>query len=213
LRAWARRRPRWAWWRRLHPLRLPGQDELVADFLSSPEGQLLLRALGGNMAVLEAQLRLPDPFDGYDGRHPTASRPTRMERLRERIAEGGTVPLWVQADAVTAYARWKATGVPVLTPGSIPEMVEFLAPAHAAALNVLSPGAAMEFATRLRAAHCSDAGRRAVFRELTQIGMMAMELWPEASQHSSAPPRGLWPPASADDDGPTPPPALSGLTR
>jgi len=199
LRGLAQRRAWWAWWRRLRPLRLPAQEDLVADFLTSVEGQLLLRALGGCMAALVVQLRLPDPFSGYDGRHPTAPRPTRLERLRERVAGGGAVPLWAQAEAVTEYATWKVTGVPVLAPSFMPEMVEFLAPAHAAALNVLSPGAAMAFAARLRAARCSEAGRRAALGELARIGTKAMGLWPEVARRSPVSPLGLWPPVSGTE--------------
>ncbi|APT57022.1 hypothetical protein RGI145_07885 [Roseomonas gilardii] len=202
LRALVRRWAWWAWWRRFRPLRLPAREDLVADFLALAEGQLLLRALGGSMAALVAQLRLPDPFAGYDGRHPTASRPTRLERLRERVAGGGAVPLWAQAEAATAYATWKVTGVPVLAPGLMPERVDFLAPAHAAALNVLSPGAAMAFAARLRAARCSEAGRRAALGELARIGTEAMELWPDVARRSATPPLGLWPPAAPEDGAP-----------
>jgi hypothetical protein len=212
LRALARRRVRWAWWRRLRPLRLPAREDLVADFLASPEGLLLLRALGGSMAALLAQLRLPDPFEGFDGRHPTPSQSSRLERLRARVAGGGAVPLWAQAEAVIAYAAWKVTGVPVLAPGFLPEMVEFLAPAHAAALNVLAPGVAMDFAVRLRAARCSDAGRRVALRDLTQIGTEAMEFRPDIARLSAAPPLGLWPPAAPEDGAaaPVPDPAPPG---
>jgi hypothetical protein len=212
LRALARRRTWWAWWRRLRPLRLPAREDLVADFLASVEGKLLLRALGGSMAALVAQLLLPNPFGGYDGRHPTASRPTRLERLRDRVAGGGAVPFWAQGEAATAYAMWKVTGVPVLAPGFMPEMVEFLAPAHAAALNVLSPGAAMTFAARLRAARCSEAGRRAAFGELARIGTEAMDLWPNVARRSATPPLGLWPPAGPEDGAapPVPTPAPPG---
>jgi len=167
---------RWAVWRRLRPLRLPTKSDLLADFLARAEGKLLLGALGGNIEALIAKLHLPDPFEAYDGRHPTARRPTRFERLRESVAGGAPVPVWAQAQAVIAYATWKVIGLPALPPGFMPEMAEFLAPLHAAALNVVSPGVAMDFATRLRAAHCADAGRRTVLRNLTQIGTEAMEL-------------------------------------
>jgi hypothetical protein len=199
LRALAWRRARWRWWRRPRPLRRPGRDDLVADFLSSGEGQLLLRAVGGGIAALVARLERPDPFEGLDGSHPTATRPTRRERLRERIAIGAPVPLWSQAGAVTAYATWKVTGVPVLAPGLVPEMVEFLAPDHAAAVNVMAPSAVMEFARRLSPARCSDAGRRIVLAELSRIGTEAMTSWLGAARASETPPLGLWPESPAAD--------------
>jgi hypothetical protein len=193
LRALARHKLRWAWLRLLRPIRLPSREDLVADFLSSAEGQLLLRAVGGSIATLVTRLERPDPFEGFDGTHPTATRPIRLERLRERIAYGALVPLWAQAGAVTAYASWKMTGVPVLAPGLMPEMVEFLAPIHAAAVNVMAPSAVMEFAHRLRAARCSDSGRRVVLAELFRIGTEAMTLWPGISNASEASPLGSWP--------------------
>lgn len=199
IRHHARRRARWAWWRRLRPLRLPDRTDLVADFLGSSEGELLFRALGGCMEALVARLMLPDPFEGYDGRHPTTPRPSRLDRLRERVAHGGTMPLRAQAAAVIAYASWKLTGVPVLEPGYLPDMVEFLAPVHAAAVNAMSPAAAKEFAARLRAARCSDPGRRAVLMELSRIGTEAIALWPEVAPISNAPPLGLWPVPDAGD--------------
>lgn len=198
LRAWARRKSRWAWWRRLRPLRLPSQRDLVADFLSSLEGQLLFVALGSGMAELIAKLKLSNPFEGYDGRHPTMARPTRLERLRECVAYGGSVPLRVQAEAVAVYARWKVSGLPVVEPDFLPEMVEFLSPIHAAAINAISPLAAMEFASRLRAARCRDAGRRAILNELNLIGREAAAFWPELTRASIAPPLSLWPVMDAE---------------
>ncbi len=214
LRSLARRRVRWAWWRRLRPLRLPGRGDLVADFLASLEGQFLLRTLDGCMAALTARLELPDPFEGFDGRHPTARRPSRLERLHERIGAGAPVPPWVLAEAVTAYGSWKVTGVPVLAAGLMPEMTEFLAPAHAAAINAMSPAAVLEAVRRLRAARCSDAGCRAVLRELDQVGAEATRRWPGIDRRCATPPLGLWPvpeEPGATDDPPAAPAPTPGL--
>jgi hypothetical protein len=87
----------------------------------------------------------PIRFEGFDGRHPTALRRSRLEWLHERIAHGAAVPLRAQA---------------------MLEMTEFLAPARAAAINAMSPSAVLGAARRLRAARCSDAGRRVVLRKL-----------------------------------------------
>jgi hypothetical protein len=166
---------------------------LVEEFLSSIEGQMLFRAIGGGIAALAALLRLPDPFEGYDGRHPTMPRPTRLKRLRERVGYGGGVPLRAQAEAVTIYARWKVNGLPVLPPGDMPEMVEFLSPVHAAAINVLSPMAATAFVSRLRTARCMEATCRGILTELSRIGTEAITLWPNSADLSNAVPCNLWP--------------------
>jgi hypothetical protein len=193
LRALARRRARWAWWRRLRPLRLPARKDLVAEFLATPEGQLLLRALGGSIAALVARLALTDPFEGFDGRHPTGARWTRLERLRERTARGGTAPPWAQAEAAVAYGEWKVRGVPVLAPGLIPKPVEFLMPAHAAALNAMSPSEVAAITQRLRKTRCSDSGRRAALGYLDRVGAKAIQLWPGIQRRCPTPPLGLWP--------------------
>jgi hypothetical protein len=148
MRERARRRVQWAWWRRLRCPGSPRQEDLVIDFLESLEGQMLFRLLGG-MAALLAQLARPDPWEGFDGRHPTAPRLGRREALRERVALGCVVPVWEQAAAVLAYAEWKLSGLPVVTRGFVPEAVEFLAPIHAAAINAITAAAVMGVCARL----------------------------------------------------------------
>ena len=52
LRERASRLVRWAWWRRLLRPIAPTTEDLIADFLQSPEGQVLFRLTGGMSAVL-----------------------------------------------------------------------------------------------------------------------------------------------------------------
>ena len=112
LRDGVRRRVRWAWWRRLRLPEPPRTEDLVGDFLRSLEGQILFGFIG-NMGALVAQLALPDPWLGYDGRHPGARRLSRREALRERVALGHAVPVREQVTALLAYAEWKLSGLPM----------------------------------------------------------------------------------------------------
>ena len=193
LRERALHRVRWAWWRRLRRPTPPGHEDLVADFLRSPEGQMLFRLLDG-MSGLLAQLALPDPWKGFDGRHPTALRLSRREALRERVALGCAVPVREQAEAVLAYGEWKRSGVPMVPRSFIPEEAEFVTPVQAAAINALSAGALMDVCARLLRTARAEAGKRAVLRELDCIGVQASERWPGIERRRSGPPLGYWPP-------------------
>jgi hypothetical protein len=202
LREKARRMARWAWWRRLRRAVPPRRENLAADFLRSWEGQYLFRMVGG-MAALLAQLALPDPWEGFDGRHPTARRLSRQEVLRERVALGHAVPVGEQAAAALAYAEWKLSGQPVMPWGYIPEMTEFLAPIHAAAINAMTGAAVMGICARLRKAAGGKAGHRAVLRELDRVGGEALRLWPDIGRRGPEAPLGIWP--TENDDGRTAP--------
>lgn len=195
----ARRQVRWAWWRRLWLPEPPRGEDLVGDFLGSPEGQILFGFVG-NMAALVAQLALSDPWEGFDGRHPRTPRLSRREALRDRMAYGYGVPVHEQVAAVLAYAEWKLSGLPVLTQGLIPEATEFLAPVHAAAVNAATGAAVIGICARLRHAEGSGARRRAVLRELDSAGTEALRLWPGIGQRGPGVPLGIWPPT--DDDTP-----------
>ncbi|WP_159996816.1 hypothetical protein [Roseomonas sp. 18066] len=197
LRERARRLVRWAWWRRLRRPVPPRRDDLVAGFLRSWEGQTLFRLLGG-MAALLAQLALPDPWEGFDGRHPTARRLNRREALRERLARGCSVPLRERAAAAVAYAEWKLSGQPEVAPGCIPEAVEFLAPAHAAAINAMTGTAAIGICARLRRVGAGEAERRALLRELDRVGGEALQRWPDVGGHQPGAPLGVWPPPEGE---------------
>jgi hypothetical protein len=203
LRESARRRVRWAWWRSLRRPEPPRREDLVTDFLRSWEGQTLFRLVGGKAALL-AQLVLPDPWEGFDGRHPTAPRLSRREALRERVARGCAVPVREQAAAVLAYAEWKLSGLPVVTRGFIPETVEFLAPVHAAAINTMTTAAVIGLVARLRQAG-GDAGRSAMLCELNHAGGQALRLFPWIGRRGPGAPLGIWPPTE-DDDGHLAPP-------
>lgn len=209
LRERDRRRVRWAWWRRLRRPQPPQREDLAAEFLRSWEGQLLLQWLGGSLVVLLGRLALPNPWEGFDGPPPGASRLNRREMLRERVARGGAVPMREQAAAVLAYGAWKLSGQPVLAPGCVPEAAEFLAAAHVAALNAMSASAVAEICTRLRAARCSDAGRRAALRELERVGAEAVRLWPGIQRRGPGAPLGIWPPNDDDGSSALPSPAPS----
>lgn len=197
LRERARRLARWAWWRRLWRPVAPRRDELIADFLRSWEGQILFGLVGGMNALL-ARLALSDPWEGFDGRHPCTPRLSRRETLRERVGRGCAVPVREQAMAVLAYAEWKLSGRPVMDRGGIPEAAEFLAPAHAAAINAMTGAAAMGICARLRPAGGSEVSRRAALRELDQVGDEAMRLWPGIEGRVPDPPLDLWPPRVED---------------
>lgn len=207
----ARRLARWAWWRRLWRSAAPRREDLIADFLRSWEGQILLRLVGGMTALL-AQLALSDPWEGFDGRHPHTPRLSRRETLRERVGRGCSVPVREQAMAVLAYAEWKFSGRPVMARGGIPEATEFLAPIHAAAINAMTGAAVMGICARLRPAGGSEVSRRAVLRELDRAGGEVLCLWPDIGRRGPGAPLGIWPPPDDDDDdGPAAPqaPALS----
>lgn len=209
LRERARRLVRWAWWRRLRHPGPPRREDLVADFLRSWEGQMLFRLLG-SMSALLAQLALPDPWEGLDGRHPYAPRLSRRDALRERVVLGCAVPLREQATAVLAYAEWKLSGQPVVALGCIPEAAEFLAPVHAAAINAMTDTAVMGICARLRRADGGQVARRAVLRELNRAGGEALRLWPGIGRRGPEAPLGIWPPPEDDDD-PNAPPAAAEL--
>ena len=216
LRERARRRVRCAWWRRLRLPAPPRQADLIADFLRSPEGRMLFRLLGDTAALL-SQLARPDPWEGFDGRHPTAPRLGRREALRERLALGCAVPVREQAAAVLAYAEWKLSGLPVVARGFIPEAVEFLAPAHAAAIDAMTAAAVMGIGARLRQAD-GDAGRRTVLRELDRAGGEALRLFPWIGRRGPGAPLGIWPLAHDDEDlsapaATTPPPPAPLMPR
>lgn len=199
LRERARRLVRWAWWRRLRRAAPPSRECLVADFLRSPEGEMLLRMVGG-MTLLLAQLALTDPWYGYDGRHPRAQRQSRREVVLERMARGGAVPLREQRAAILAYADWKLAGLGDIENVFVAAAVEFLLPTHAAAINSMSVAAVMGICTRLRRPGTGDAGRPTVLRELDHAGAEALRLWPGIGRRVSGPPRGLWPvPDEAED--------------
>jgi hypothetical protein len=216
LRERARRLVRWAWWRRLRRPGPPRHKDLVADFLRSEEGQILFRLVGG-MSALLTQLALPDPWEGFDGRHPRAQRLSRREALRERVALGCAVPVREQVAAVLAYAEWKLSGQPVLTRGFIPDAAEFLAPVHAAAANAMTNTAVMGICARLRRANGGEAGQREVLRDLDRAGGEALRLWPGIGRRGPGAPLGLWPPPESDDGpdaSPVPrPPSPQGFTR
>ncbi len=192
LRERARRRVRWAWWRRLRRPVPSRREDLVADFLRSWEGQLLFQLLGG-MAALAAQLELPDPWIGFDGRHPIAQRLSRREALRERVALGCAVPVRDQAAAVLAYAEWKLSGVPMIAKGFIPEAAEFLTPVQASAINAMTGAAVMGVCARLRRVGVGEPARRAILRDLDRVGAEALQLWPDIGRRVSEVPKGLFP--------------------
>jgi hypothetical protein len=200
LREKERRSVRRAWWRRLWKPNPPTQEDLVADFLRSPEGQILFQLSGGMIGLL-ARLALADPWEGFDARHPTTPRPTRRETLRERVALGCPVPMREQAKAVLAYANWKLTGRPEADDGGVPEAAEFLGAAHAAAINVMTGAAVMGVCARLRGAGGGDVKRRMVLRELDRVGGEALQRWPGIGLRLPDAPLGIWP-LPADDDGP-----------
>ncbi len=199
LRKRAARRSRWRWWRRVRPPVPPRRRELVDDFLRSWDGQLLLRFVG-DMAALLTQLALPDPWEGYDGRHPYAPRLSRRERLREHVRRGGAVPAREQAAAVLAYGEWKLSGEPVAARGALPKCAEFLAPVHAAAINAMTGIAVMGICAQLRQTRAGEVGRRALLGDLSRTGSEAIRLWPGVERFSLEEPRGLWPPVNQAGD-------------
>jgi hypothetical protein len=178
--------------------RRPRRKDLVADFLGSWDGQLLLRLLGGSMTALLARLAMPNPWEGFDGCLPRNMPVSRQEALRERVAMGAPVPERERIRAVLAYADWKLTGEPKMPSGYVPETVEFLAPAHAAAINAMTSAAVVGFCARLRVARFSEVKRRALFGELASAGTEAMRRWPGIERRTSAPSLGFWPPAESE---------------
>ena len=195
----ARRLVRWAWWRRLRRPVLPEPEHLVADFLRCPEGQILLRMVG-SMGALLLQLGLPDPWYGYDARHPQARRLSRRETIRERVSRGGVVPVREQAAAVLAYAEWKLSCLPVATKDSMPEAVEFLASVHAAAINAMNIAAVMGICACLHRPSGGETGQRAILRELDRVGGEALRLWPGMGRPAPGAPLGLLPVAEAPQE-------------
>ncbi len=200
LRERAQRLARWAWWRRLRRPEPPGQEDLVADFLLSPEGQILLSFLLGNIAALLVQLALTNPWEGFDGRHPAMEWPTRHDTLRERMTRGCPLPMRAQIAAILAYADWKLSGEPDLPRGSIPEAAEFLAPAHAAAINAMTSTAVIGVCARLRSRQGGQPGRRSMLLELDRVGAEAFRLWPGIQQPVPGAPLGIWPPEQQEPD-------------
>lgn len=190
----------WAsWWRRSRPIRRPTHDDIVAHFLRSEEGQILFRLVGG-VAALMAQLMLPDPFLGYDGRHPTAPRKSHRERLLERADAGLPVPEQYQAVGIQAYAKWKLTGLPLCESGFIPEDATFINKIQAAAINAMTPKAVYEMIGRLEAARESGTGYKSILYELERIGRDAKGRWPGIERRRTGMPLGLWPRASNDNN-------------
>ena len=140
----------------------------------------------------------------------------RRDVLRERVEHGYAVPVREQVAAVLAYAEWKLSGLPVLTSGFVPEVTEFLAPVHAAAVNAMTAAAVMGVCARLSHGNCREAARRAVLRELNHTGGEALRVWPGLARREPGMPTGLWP-RSEDDDSPGAPaialpPSPSGRT-
>jgi hypothetical protein len=189
----ARRRSTLGWLRRWRRPRPPREEKLVADFLGSAEGQLLMRLVEGGVAALVACLSRPDPWAPYSARHPRLHGFDRQQALRERISREGRVPVREQTRAALAYIDWKLTGLPSVSPGLVPSDTEFLAPSLAAAVNACSLPAVLDFSNRLRAAGCSDAARQAVLRDMHFIGREAMRHWPRIEWRSPGPPAGCWP--------------------
>lgn len=179
-----------SWWRRMRPIRRPSRDDVVAHFLASEEGQILFRILGG-MAELMTQLTLPDPFLGYDGRHPTAPRLSYRERQLERINAGLPVSERYQALGIEAYAKWKLTGLPICESGFIPEDATFISKTQAAAINAMTPEAVYELIGRLGTARQS--GYNSILHELERIGDDAKRRWPGIDRRAPGMPLGLWP--------------------
>jgi len=195
-----RRQPWWAWWRRMREPRRPTRGDLITNFLSDWDGQYLLRSIGGSLKELQKLLAGPDPFYGYDGRHPYGQRQTQMERARERISRGGSVPTWLQLEAVLAYAEWKLDGAPVLERGFIPELVWYLSPRRAAAINALSPAAVAQILGRLTDPRFGRIEVKSIFSELDFVGARAMVLWPGIQRRGPEAPRGVWPTRSDTED-------------
>jgi hypothetical protein len=167
---------------------------LVADFLRTWEGKLLLKWLDGSMVALMARLALPNPWEHFDGSHPRCVPVSRRSALREHFARGGDLPIREQAAAVLAYANWKLLRHLLLAPDGILEDAEFLSSTHAAAINAMTVEGVTEMCNRLKDARGSDARRRRVLRELNLVGTEAIRLWPGIARFCAEPPRGLWPP-------------------
>jgi hypothetical protein len=185
-----------SWWRRLPPLKRPSRDDLVAEFLQSDEGRILLSFLGG-VAALMRQLTLPDPFEGYDGRHPQAVRPSSRERLLERAAAGLEVPTRFQVLGVRAYAMWKLTGLPKCQDGFMPEDVTFISSTQAAAINSMSPAEVRDVVERLDSARQSGSRYKSILHDLNRVGAEARDRWPRIERRMPGPSLGLW---QTDDD-------------
>jgi hypothetical protein len=123
-----------------------------------------------------------------------------MERARERISRGGSVPTWLQLAAVVTYAEWKLFGVPELEPGFIPEEVAYLPPHRAAAINALSPAAVAEIVGRVRDPRYGGTDVKLIFSELDFVGKQAIVLWPGIQRRGPDAPRGLWPARPNNED-------------
>jgi hypothetical protein len=124
-----------------------------------------------------------------------------MERAQERIKRGGSVPQWLQLEAVVTYAQWKLWGVPVVERGLIPEEVWYLPPHRAAAINALSPSAVSDILARLRDVRYGRSELKLILSDMDFVGTRAMSLWPGIQRRVPDAPRGLWPVSPRDEDG------------